>query len=129
VVALAKKRPQACGKVVLDQKRAAYAQALDDALSSILDYVTSLPEVEKVILFGSYAAGRRDLFTDLDLLIVMASEQDFVQRTAELYRQVQAGVDVDLLVYTPQEFEEQRQRGFVRHALATGQVIYEKERP
>jgi predicted nucleotidyltransferase len=113
---------------VLDQRRTEYAQALDYALDRILDYVTSLPKVEKVILFGSYAAGRRDLFTDLDLLIVMASEQDFVQRTAELYQHIQAGVDVDLLVYTPQEFEEQRQRGFVRHALATGRVIYEKKR-
>jgi predicted nucleotidyltransferase len=25
-----------------------------------------MPEVQQVILFGSYAAGRRDLFTDLD---------------------------------------------------------------
>jgi hypothetical protein len=58
----------------------------------------------------------------------MATDQDFVQRTADLYRQIQTDVDVDLLVYTPEEFQRQRQSGFVRHALATGQVIYEKKR-
>lgn len=116
-------------ETVLEQRRAEYSRALDDALDKILRHLANTPEVEKVILFGSYATGRRDLFTDLDLLVVMASEQDFVRRTAELYRQLQAGVDLDLLVYTPEEFEKQRQRGFVRHALATGHVLYEKKRP
>ena len=87
-----------------------------------------MPEVERVILFGSYAAGRRDLFTDLDLLVVMSSEQDFVQRTADLYRLLAAGVDLDLLVYTPEEFDRQRERGLVRQALKTGRVLYEKKR-
>ena len=115
-------------EINLEQRRSEYSQALERALEKVLDHLTHMPEVEKVILFGSYAAGRRDLFTDLDLLVVMTSEQDFVHRTAELYRQLQTGVDMDLIVYTPEEFEKQRQRGFVRHALATGQVLYEKER-
>ena len=113
---------------ILAEERAAYGLALDDALDSILDRLTSMPEVERVILFGSYASGRRDLFTDLDLLVVMDSEQPFLERTARLYRQMQAGVDLDLLVYTPQEFARLRQQGFVKHALATGQVIYERKR-
>lgn len=112
----------------LKHRRDQYRQALDRALADILAQLVSIPEVEKVILFGSYAAGRRDLFTDLDLLVVMATEQDFVHRTADLYRQIQTDVDVDLLVYTPEEFQRQRQGGFVRHALATGQVMYEKKR-
>jgi predicted nucleotidyltransferase len=95
----------------------------------ILDQLVSMPHVEKVILFGSYGAGRRDLFTDLDLLVVMDTEKDFLQRTVDLYRQIQTDVDVDLLVYTPKEFESQALSGFVRHALATGQVLYEKKRP
>ncbi len=114
---------------VLEQRRAEYSQALDEALNRIVDHLANMPEVERVILFGSYAAGRRDLFTDLDLLVVMASEQDFLSRTAALYGQLQAGVDMDLLVYTPEEFERQRQRGFVREALKTGKVIYEKRGP
>ena len=45
-----------------------------------------IPEVYKVVLFGSYAKGRRDLFTDLDLIVVMDSRDDFVTRCAELAR-------------------------------------------
>jgi predicted nucleotidyltransferase len=114
--------------LILAQRRAEYAEALDRALSKIVAHLANMPEVEQVILFGSYAAGRRDLFTDLDLLVVMSSEQDFVRRTAELYQQVAAGVDLDLLVYTPEEFERLRRRGFVRQALETGRVLHEKKR-
>jgi len=113
---------------VLEQRRVQYHQALDDALYRILDHLTKMPEVKKVILFGSYAAGRRDLFTDLDILVIMDTKEDFVSRTARLYQQLSVNVDMDLLVYTPEEFQRQQQRGFVRHALATGQVIYEKQR-
>ena len=113
---------------ILLQRRAEYAEALDRALDRIVAQLAAMPEVERVILFGSYAAGRRDLFTDLDLLVVMASDQNFVRRTAELYRRISADVDVDLLVYTPEEFERLRERGFVRQALTSGKVLYEKER-
>lgn len=63
----------------LTQRRAEYAEALDRALNKIMTQLAAMPEVERVILFGSYAAGRRDLFTDLDLLVVMASEWHSVQ--------------------------------------------------
>jgi predicted nucleotidyltransferase len=112
----------------LAKKRSAYRQDLEKASRSILRQLSAMPEVEKVILFGSYAAGRQDLFTDLDLLVVMTSTKDFVTRTAELYQQIQAGVDLDLLAYTPEEFEQQKNSRFMRYALKTGKVLYEKRR-
>ena len=69
------------------------------------------------------------MFTDLDLLVVMSSELDFVHRTAEVYSQLRVDVDLDLLVYTPEEFEEHRDRGFVKRAIETGRVLYEKKSP
>ena len=112
----------------LQQKRLAYRTDLKNALQRILTKLTSMPEVEKIILLGSYASGRSDLFTDLDLLVVMEAQKEFVTRTADLYRTLHAGVDLDLLVYTPQEFEHQRQTPFIKHALMTGKVLYEKRR-
>jgi predicted nucleotidyltransferase len=114
--------------MVLTERRAEYAEALERALDEVVVRLSNMPEVERVILFGSYAAGRHDLFADLDLLVVMSSEQDFVHRTAELYRQVAVGVDLDLLVYTPEEFERLRRSGLVRRAVETGKVLYEKGR-
>ena len=113
-------------EALLARKRREYAKSLERALDDCVARLAAMPEVEKVVLFGSYASGRNDLFADLDLLIVMSSEQGFVQRTAKLYQQLVTDVDVDLVVYTPAEFEEQRRHGFVRQALETGKVLYEK---
>ncbi len=112
----------------LKQKRLAYRQALEESLDEILKRLGELPEVERVILFGSYAAGRRDLFTDLDLIVVMDTDRDILHRTTELYQKLHSEVDLDLLVYTPDEFERLQEGGFMRHALETGRVVYEKKR-
>ncbi len=89
--------------------------------------LSKMPEVEQVILFGSYAQGRQDLLTDLDVMVVMRSEEDFVTRTARLYQQLRPEVDLDLLVYTPAEFERLRGGGIVGHAVTTGRVLYAKQ--
>ena len=115
-------------KFMLVQKRQQYCQTLEKARDEIIHRLAEIPEVIQAILFGSYAAGRRDLFTDIDLIVIMESDQEVVQRTAQLYQKLQSGVDLDLLVYTPEEFERMRQRSFLHHALTTGQVIYEKKR-
>lgn len=106
--------------------RSAYRKDLKSAVDRLQAQLARLPEVRLVVLFGSYAAGRQDLFSDLDLLVVMDSDLDFVTRSARLYQQMRPGVDLDLIVYTPQEFEQMRGRGFVRQALEEGRILYEK---
>jgi predicted nucleotidyltransferase len=115
---------EASARLALERER--YVAALDQALDELLRRLRTRPEVHRVILFGSYAAGRRDLFTDLDLLVVMDSAEPFVTRTAALYRDLAPRVDVDLLVYTPDEFERLRHGGFVRRAIETGTVLHER---
>lgn len=110
----------------LDQRREEYHYSLESSLEKIIIQLSKLPEIVKVISFGSYAKGRRDLFTDLDLIIIMETEKEFLQRTAELYQLLQSDVDMDLLVYTPSEFQEMQEGSFLRYALENGQVIYEK---
>lgn len=107
-------------------KREAYRQALAASLEQIVSTLSRRPEVQRVILFGSYARGQADLLTDLDLLVVMESPLDFVARTAALYRDLGSTVDMDLLVYTPEEIERLGRRGFLRRVLAEGKVLYEK---
>jgi len=117
---------KAMNEQTLTAKREQYRDALEDAVQQIVTALAHRPEVERAILFGSYARGRRDLFTDLDILIVMDSPLDFVSRTAEMYRDLHCPVDLDLLVYTPDELARNRGRGFIRRALEKGTVIYEK---
>ena len=112
----------------LDRQRQAYVAALERALDALVDQLAAMPEVERVILFGSYATGRRDLFTDLDLLVVMRSPLDFVTRTAALYRRLCADVDMDLVVYTPEEIAGAGTHPFLRRILTEGRILYERRR-
>jgi predicted nucleotidyltransferase len=107
--------------------RERYAQALAHDVQSLTGQLRAIPEVELVLLFGSYAAGRCDLFTDLDVLVVMASPHDFVTRNAMLARRLRVGVALDLLVYTPEEMAQMRHRPFMRHILQTGKVLYARQ--
>lgn len=114
------------GNSLIKEKREAYLARLDQALQLVTTQLSNIPQVKKVLLFGSYAQGRRDLFTDLDIVVIMDSNQDLVTRTANLYSLLDTGVDLDLFVYTPQEFEYARNYGILKQAEAEGQVLYEK---
>ena len=107
-------------------RRLEYQRALAQALADVITALGHRPEVQRAILFGSYAEGRRDLFTDLDILVVMESPLSFIDRTAEMYQYLPAPVDMDLLVYTPEELMRLQDRGFIRQALEKGITIYER---
>ncbi len=111
----------------LSEIRQRYVKALERDLSAVVAQLRSMPEVRTIILFGSYAHGRRDLSTDLDLIVIMDSPLDFVARNADLARRIRAGVALDLLAYTPGELERMRDRPFLRRALSTGEVLYERD--
>ena len=62
-------------------------------------------------LFGSYARGEADAWSDIDLIVVMPSERTFVERALDLTDVLDAlPVAADVLVYTPGEFERGMQR-------------------
>jgi predicted nucleotidyltransferase len=110
----------------LSLARKRHVAALERTLNTLVAQLSAMPTVYRVILFGSYAAGRRDLFTDLDLLVVMETPLDFVSRTVDLMQRLHIEAPVDLLVYTPEEIERMCDQPFLRHALATGKALYEK---
>ncbi|HLB62362.1 MAG TPA: nucleotidyltransferase domain-containing protein [Actinomycetota bacterium] len=85
----------------------------------------TLPGVRRVSLFGSYARGSADLFTDLDVLVVQETDEPFVARHRSLYRALALPVDLDLICYTPQEFVALRDRPFLREILRQEVVLYE----
>ena len=82
---------------------------------------------EKVFLFGSLASGRVREMSDLDLVVVKRTDERFLDRIARVLNLLEPKVGVDVLVYTPEEFERMRsERPFFRdEVLRQGKLLYE----
>lgn len=83
--------------------------------------------VEKIILFGSLAAGEVGPGSDIDLLVVERTDKSFADRLEAVYSALMPRVAMDVLVYTPEEMHRlSSDRAFVRLALKRGRVLYER---
>ncbi len=80
-------------------------------------------DVELVILFGSLARGDLHRGSDIDLIVVKETEKRFLDRLDEFY--YDASEPLDVLVYTPEEFESMKNRPFLRRAMEEGKVLYD----
>lgn len=105
-------------------------QLLEAELARYLQLLTGVVALERVILFGSLVSGQIHSGSDIDLVIIQQTSLPFWKRLREMRRLLQPNVGTDLIIYTPEEFEQLRQqRSFVREAiLSKGRVIYERGR-
>ena len=108
----------------LEKKRREYIGLLEKSVENIVMNLSG--KVEKIMVFGSYNR-RRDLFTDLDVIVVMKTNKPFLERLKEMYSTLFLPVDADILCYTPEEFERMKERGFFKKLMKEAVVIYEKE--
>ena len=89
---------------------------------------TFLPfEPEKIILFGSIIREDWDLESDVDVIVVYNTDKSFIVRLEELYMSWNIPKAVDILAYTPYEFEKMvKESFFIQDAIREGKVIYER---
>jgi len=80
---------------------------------------------KKVILFGSYAKGEADEFSDLDIIVVAETNLKFIDRIGKAIELIDLPMAVDCLVYTPDEFEKmiKDENPFIQKALEEGIVV------
>jgi len=100
------------------------------ALSSLLGPVFARYGIRRAILFGSLARGDASRHSDLDLIVVQDTPKRFLDRYEGILAEIAAlvpGRDVDLLIYTPAEIEQIRDRPLIAAALREGMVIYESQ--
>jgi len=105
------------------------ATELQQIISRLRD-IFKRRRVRRAILFGSFARGEPSRRSDLDLLVVQQTGKRWLDRYNGILREVGDAVpgrDVDMLIYTPQELEDQCDNPLVARALREGKVIYESD--
>jgi uncharacterized protein len=81
----------------------------------------------RAVAFGSYARGTADGYSDLDLAVVLETEDRPLDRPRRLRELLDAlPLPVDLLVFTPEEFARglEGQCGIFASIAATGVPFY-----
>ena len=96
------------------------------SLKQYLKKVKKYFEIDKAILFGSRARGDYLLSSDVDLIIVSKDFKNlqFRQRMEELLMFWDEKIDLEVIGYTPEEFEKKKKQiGIVQQALKEGIFI------
>jgi len=98
-------------------------------ISDIVSKLKELYKPEMVVLFGSWARGDYSKESDVDFLIVKRTKRRPLWRRVDVRRTVGTDIPMDVVVYTPREFEELKKSGsaFLKGVLTEGKILYEKE--
>jgi uncharacterized protein len=103
----------------------------DITMSAIRKYAREVAErfnLDKIILFGSFAYGEPNEHSDVDMLVVMPCANALSQ-AARIRQAVDAPFPLDLIVRTPERLQ-QRLRDedwFLREIMEKGLTLHEKD--
>lgn len=101
-------------------------QEINDIVQRIADKFNP----DKIILFGSYAAGNSDDDSDIDLLIIKDSDLPRYRRSFDIQKYlIGSMIPMDILVYTTSEFEQEKKDkySFISTAIKYSKILYERK--
>jgi uncharacterized protein len=100
-----------------------------DRIKTLSDNIARMFHPAYIILFGSYAYGKPDQDSDVDLLVVLPFEGKPVRKALEILKGVNPQIPVDLLVRTPEQVKERVANNdwFIREILEKGRKLYESD--
>ena len=103
---------------------------LDQEMNRYLRLLTEHGSPEKVILFGTLARGSVYEWSDIDLVVVERTQLPFFQRIKKVRKLLQPKVGMDIMVYTPEEFDQLcTDRAFFKEEIiGKGEIVYERGR-
>ena len=83
---------------------------------------------KKIILFGSYANGKPTQESDVDLLIIIETNQSTWELSAKIASSVKHFFPMDIIVKTPEEVTRRLKYGdfFIEDITKNGKVLYER---
>ena len=102
---------------------------MEKALDRIIDYAVCAARPEKIVLFGSFANGKNDIYSDVDLLVV--TEHSYMKKELEARISSIAkeySLNADILIHTPSEIEKAYKKpfSFLSSIISGGIIVYEK---
>lgn len=117
-------------KTAADISRAYYWWPItEEKIRQAVQKIADATQPEKIILFGSFAHGQPSLDSDVDLLVIMESEQNVHARSVRISEILYPRpFPVDIIVRTPAEVAERIALGdcFFREIITKGKVLYER---
>lgn len=104
-------------------------EATKAELNKIVRRVIDTYKPEKIILFGSYAYGKPNADSDLDLLIIKKTSERFIDRLIHVRKIVsdpKRSIPFEPIVLTPDELEERLTIGdqFIKGIVTKGKILY-----
>lgn len=84
---------------------------------------------ERIVLFGSYANGIPNQYSDVDLLVIMPFEGSPLQQAARIISRLNPQLSVDLIVRTPEQVRDRlaMKDGFMEEIMERGKTVYEAQ--
>jgi len=102
-------------------------ELLKEEVNRYLRILKAQYQPEKILLFGSLASGNVKKWSDIDLILVKDTRKSFFDRLKEIYLLLKPKAGLDVLVYTPREYEEIKKRPFFRQEIiGKSKLLYEK---
>ena len=83
---------------------------------------------DRIILFGSHARGDAQIYSDVDLLVILPFEGKPFWKSLEILNRANPSFPTDLLARRPDDTERRYQQGdpLIRDAIDYGKVLYER---
>ncbi len=110
-------------------KQAPFKVVTRAQIRAVVDRLVEALHPEKVILFGSYAYGKPSIDSDVDVLILVKSNERPAKRAYRAYKAIWGKTfPTDILVRTPEELAHRLEIGdyFLREIVERGKVLYER---
>ena len=101
--------------------------ASGDTIREVATALGKAARARRVVLFGSHASGQTSPDSDVDFLVIAESPLPRHKRSRALYALIHPyPFPMDILVYTPQEVENELKNpdSFVSTVLAQGKEVY-----
>lgn len=102
----------------------------EEQINSLVSEIVTGYQPEKIYLFGSYANGKQNYNSDIDLFIVKETRKRKIDRNREVRKCIKTypAKGLDVFVYTPGELEEGMHEimNIGKEAVTTGKLVYER---